>query len=448
MSASAADARFAAILTGPILPTLARLTLPVIVVIVAQVFVTILEAYWVSRLGTEAVAGVALVLPLVLLMGTMSNGGIGGGVASAIARAKGAGDTARANALLWHAVLIALGFGALFTVTILLGGPLLYAALGARGGTLTQALAFSGWMFGGSILVWLVNLLGAALRGAGEVKLPAKVSLIGAALLVPLSPLLILGAGPLPGLGVAGAGIATLLYYLGALITYVIWLRRGSGPLHLHGHPLDADPVRAIMGVGLVSAVGTILSSLTIIAITGSVGQYGAQALAGYGIASRVDSLLVPLLFGLGTGVVTMVAAATGAGQHQRAWAVTRLAAALGFCGAAGIGVVLVIAPWLWMNWFTADAAVRQAGTLWFHTAGPVYGFFGMGLMLYFAAQGLGRMRGPLLAAISRLAITAGGAAWLAASHAPLLQVYLAAAVGTLCFGLINAAAVWRARPV
>jgi putative MATE family efflux protein len=447
MNMVAKDAKFAAILHGPILPTLARLTLPVIVVIVAQVFVTILEAYWVSRLGTEAVAGVALVLPLVLLMGTMSNGGIGGGVSSAIARAKGAGNQPLANALLWHAVLIAIAFGTVFTLAVLLGGPLLYTALGARGGTLTQALAFSGWMFGGSILVWLVNLLGAALRGAGEVKLPAQVSLIGAVLLVPLSPVLILGAGPLPGLGVAGAGIATLLYYLGALVAYGIWLRSGAGPLHLHRHDFNAEPVRAIMGVGLVSAVGTILSSLTIIAITGSVGQYGAQALAGYGIASRVDSLLVPLLFGLGTGVVTMVGAATGAGLLGRAWAVTRLAGALGFVGAAAIGAVLVIAPGLWMDWFTADPAVNAAGSLWFRVSGPVYGLFGLGLMLYFAAQGLGRMRGPLVAAIGRLSITAGGAAWLAAQGAPIAQVYLAAAVGTLCFGVVNAVAVWRARP-
>lgn len=444
---SRADPRFAAILEGPILPALARLTLPVILVIVAQVFVTVLEAYWVSRLGTEAVAGVALVLPLVLLMGTMSNGGIGGGVSSAIARAKGAGDQAQANALVWHAALIAVAFGTLFTLAALIGGPLLYTALGARGGTLAEALAFSGWMFGGSILVWLVNLLGAALRGAGEVRLPAQVSLVGAALLVPLSPLLILGAGPLPGLGVAGAGIATLVYYLGALVAYLVWLRRGRGVLHLHRQPLAAGPVRAIMGVGLVSALGTILSSLTIIAITGSVGQYGAQALAGYGLASRVDSLLVPLLFGLGTGVVTMVGAATGAGLHQRARAVARLAAALGFVGTAAIGLVLALAPWLWMDWFTADPAVQAAGSLWFRINGPVYGLFGLGLMLYFAAQGLGRMRGPLLAAISRLTITAGGGAWLAAQGAPLHQVYLAAAAGTICFGVINALAVWRARP-
>ncbi|WP_353199181.1 MATE family efflux transporter [Sandarakinorhabdus sp.] len=441
------DARFAAILNGPILPTLAKLTTPVLLVIAAQLFVSILEAYWVSRLGTEAVAGVALVLPLFVLMGTMSNGGIGGGVAAAVARAKGAGNQAQANALLWHAILIAVGFGLLFTIGAELAGPALYAALGGRDATLTNALDFSFWVFGGATIVWLVNLIGAALRGAGEVKLPALINLAGAAVLVPLSPLLIFGWGPVPALGVAGAGVATLIFYAGALAALLLWLRRGTGPVALAPRPIDGSLFAAILRVGLVSAVGTLLASLTIVAITGSVGQYGAQPLAGYGLASRVDSLLVPLLFGLGTGVVTMVGAASGAGHHSRAWRVTWLAAGLGFAGSALIGVTLMLAPGLWMDWFTSDPAVHAAGSLWFRMVGGAYGFFGLGLMLYFAAQGFGRMQGPLVAGIVRLSITAGGAAWLAAQAAALDRVYLAAAVGMVMFGLINAAAVWRARP-
>lgn len=442
----AVDARFAAILAGPILPTLARLTGPVILVIMAQLFVSVLEAYWVSRLGTEAVAGVALVLPLFVLMGTMSNGGIGGGVAAAVARAKGAGDHARADALLWHAILIALGFGLAFTLAAELAGPSLYAALGGRGETLGHALDFSTWVFGGASIVWLVNLLGAALRGAGEVRLPARINLVGAAVLVPLSPLLIFGWGPLPALGVAGAGIATLLFYAGALIALLIWLRRGTGPLQLKRSPPDRQLFAAILKVGLISAIGTLLASLTIVAITGSVGQYGAPPLAGYGLASRVDSLMVPLLFGLGTGVVTMIGAASGAGQLDRAFAVARLAALLGFAGSSLIGITLALAPGLWMDRFTTDPGVHAAGSLWFRIVGPSYGFFGLGLMLYFASQGLGRMRGPLLAGIVRLSVTAGGAAWLATRAAPLDQLYGAAAAGAVLFGLINAVAVWRAR--
>ncbi|MGH7866918.1 MAG: MATE family efflux transporter, partial [Candidatus Dormibacteraceae bacterium] len=108
---SALEERRAMMLGALVLPTLLKLTFPVIAVVVAQTVVAILEAYWVSRLGTEAVAGVSLVLPLLILMGTMSNGGIGGGVSSAVARAIGAGRQADADALVLHTVIVALAFG-------------------------------------------------------------------------------------------------------------------------------------------------------------------------------------------------------------------------------------------------------------------------------------------------------------------------------------------------
>jgi Na+-driven multidrug efflux pump len=198
-------------LGGPVVPTLLKLTFPVIAVVVAQTFVAILEAYWVSRLGTEAVAGVSLVLPILILMGTMSNGGIGGGVSSAVARAIGADRQADADALLLHTVIVALGFGLAFTLGTIFLAPQLYSSLGGRGHTLEFALTYSAWVFGGAPLIWTVNLLGSAMRGAGEVKIPATVSLAGALVLMPLSPILIFGLGPFPRLGVGGAGAAVLL---------------------------------------------------------------------------------------------------------------------------------------------------------------------------------------------------------------------------------------------
>ena len=206
MTQIAAQARAERLLAGPPLRTMIALGLPTMVVIMAQIGVSIIETFWTSRLGLEALAGVTLVAPLAALMATMSNGGIGGGVSSAIARALGAGQGERANILLWHAIVIALIFGAAFTVLLLSLGGLLYSALGGEGAVLSQALIYSAWVFGGSIPLWVLNLVSSAMRGAGEVKLPAAVSLAGAAVTVPLSPALIFGWGPLPHMGVGGAG--------------------------------------------------------------------------------------------------------------------------------------------------------------------------------------------------------------------------------------------------
>ena len=195
-----------AILSGPVLPTLLRLGLPTIGVLLAQTVVAIAETYWTSFLGIDAIAGVALVFPLTALMTAVSNGGIGGGVSAAVARAVGAGRGDEADALVAHALVLAIAFGVLFTTGAFAAGPALYRAMGGSGDALAAALRFSGWFFAGAVPIWAVNLIAAALRGAGEVRLPASVTLTGALVTILLSPALIFGVGPLPRMGVGGAG--------------------------------------------------------------------------------------------------------------------------------------------------------------------------------------------------------------------------------------------------
>ena len=169
------------LLHGPIVPTLLRLAAPNVVVIAVQAVVSAAEAMYVGWLGAEALAGVALVFPLIMLMQTMSAGGMGGGVASAVARAVGAGRRPEAEALAWHAGVIALVMGAVFTLGFLWGGPVLYAAMGGTGNVLTVAVAYSRIVFSGAIAFWLFNLLAAVVRGTGNMRLPALVVLGGAA---------------------------------------------------------------------------------------------------------------------------------------------------------------------------------------------------------------------------------------------------------------------------
>ena len=146
------------LLDGPIVPTLLRLAAPNVVVMTVQVAVTAGEAYFLGWLGADALAGVSLTFPLIMLMQTMSAGGIGGGVSAAVARALGAGRRRDADALGFHALLIATVMGAGFTGALVLGGPALYRAMGGTGGALAAALAYSNIVFGGAIAVWLWNI--------------------------------------------------------------------------------------------------------------------------------------------------------------------------------------------------------------------------------------------------------------------------------------------------
>src|SRR5438270_515815 len=122
-----------ALLEGPIARTLFELAWPVLAVLALQTFVGVAETYFVSFLGTSAIAGVALVFPLFMLMTMMSNGGIGGGVSSAVARALGAGRRDDADALVWHSIVLAAGLGVIFTAAAMAGGPALYRAMGGTG---------------------------------------------------------------------------------------------------------------------------------------------------------------------------------------------------------------------------------------------------------------------------------------------------------------------------
>src|SRR5947208_15961758 len=157
------------LLEGPIALTLLRLAAPNVVMLVAQVAISVLEAYFVGRLGADALAGVSVTFPLVMLMQTMSAGGMGGGVAAAIARALGAGRREDASRLVAHAIVIALVMAGLFTAIVLAGGRTIYGPMGARGAALDAALAHPNVILAGAVDVWPLHRLAGVGRRRGQV---------------------------------------------------------------------------------------------------------------------------------------------------------------------------------------------------------------------------------------------------------------------------------------
>ena len=439
------------LLEAPIAGTLLRLAAPNVVVIAVQAALNVLEAVYIGWLGRDALAGVALVFPLIMLMQTMSAGGMGGGVASAIARALGGGRRRDADALVLHAVVIALVFGSAFSLGMLVGGPRLYHAMGGTDEALAAALTYSNVVFAGAIAFWLFNTLGAVLRGAGNMLLPAVVVVGGGPLVIVLSPALIWGWGPFPRLGIAGAGVALLAYYtLGSLVLAVaLRSQRNLVRLSVHGVKLRIRLFGEILRVGLPGALNTVQTNLTVVVLTGLVGGFGTVALAGYGIGARLEYLQIPLVFGLGSALVTMVGTNIGAGQRARALRVALVGGAMAFALTETIGLAAAFLPSLWMGLFTRDPDILAAGSAYLRVVGPSYGFFGLGLALYFASQGAGRLLWPLLAGFARLMLAAvGGWAvvhWLGGGLTALSVII---ALAFVLFGLTLVSAVrggaWR----
>jgi Na+-driven multidrug efflux pump len=298
--------------------------------------------------------------------------------------------------------------------------------------------------------VWIVNFQAAALRGSGNVRVPAMVTLVGAMVLIPFSPLLIFGLGPVPGLGIAGAGIAFGLYYVTAMLVLLRYMTTGRSGLSLKLGPLQGRLFNDILKVGLPTAISTTLTNLTVILVTGAVGLFGTHSLAGYGIASRLDYVMIPILFGLCTAVLTMVGVNMGAGQVARAKRIAWTSSLVGAGVAGTIGIIVAIFPMLWLHLFSHDPEVVGPGAVYLRIVAPSYAALGFGFVIAFAAQGAGHVLWPFVGASSRLLLAAGGG-WLAVSYFGGGMTTIAAMVCTsllsyalICLIAMGSKSVWR----
>jgi putative MATE family efflux protein len=443
------DARTRRLLDGPILPTLLALAAPNAAVTALQAAVSVVDAYVVASLGAEALAGVTLVYPLIMLTQMMSAGGMGGGVSSAVARALGAGRRAEADALVTHATVLALAFAAVFTAAIVGGGAALYGFLGGRGGTLGAALAYSDAYFLGVVAVWLANTLANVVRGTGNMALPAGLIVGGAALQIALSVGLVHGLGPLPRLGVAGAGWAAVLAFGAIAAVLAAHLASGRALVRFGATRLRWPLFREILRVGLPGAATNLMANATVLLLTGLVGRFGTAALAGYGIGSRLEYLQVPIVFGMGAALVAMVGTNVGAGQRERAERIAWTGAGIAGAVTGTIGLTAALVPAAWSGLFTDDPAVAAVAATYLRTVGPAYALFGVGLALYFASQGAGRLGWPVAASIVRLVLALGGGwAVLALAGGGLPALFVAMAAALAAYGGLTAWAVkagaWR----
>ncbi len=412
-----------------------------------QALVSFADTWFVGRLGTDGLAGIALVFPILMLMQMMSAGAMGGGVSSSIARALGAGDIARAERLAVHALVIALAFGLLFTGVMRLAGPALYALLGGSGSALGHATRYSAIIFGGAVVIWLCNILANIIRGTGNMALPALVLGIAALLQIALCGALVLGWGPFPVLGIAGAGIATVCSFGAAAVCFVAYILSGKTGLVLrrHGTDFSARLFADILNVGLLSSFNAVQTVAATLIVTGFVGAFGTAALAGFGLGARLELMQIPVVFAIGSALVVMVGTCVGAGDFKRARRITWTGVGVAAGVIGSVGVLVALWPAVWAGMFSSDPAVLDAGYSYLRIAGPCYAFLGAGVALYFAAQGTGRMLWPVLAGSARFVVAVGGGyALLRWFDGTLTGLFAVIGLAMVVYGVSAAVAVER----
>lgn len=438
-------ARTRLLLEGPIVSTLLRLSAPNLVVNVVLITVTTsVDAHFIGRLGPVALAGLALVFPLLMLMQQMANATMGSALSSALARAIGAGRREDATALVTHGLIIAIVIAALFSLLFLLAGPAIYAFMGGQGEILAAAVEYSNVIFAGAFAYWLLGALTSVVRATGQVAILAWVYVAAEALHIALVPLLMFGWGPVPSFGIAGAGIATVIAFTASSVFLFAYLASGRTPVRLSlGVRLERRLFADILSTGVPLSLQPILNNIALAFLTGYAGALGVAALAGVGAAVRLEYLMYPVVFGLGATLVAMVGTNVGAGQLARAVRITWIAAAIAVLLTGSIGLAAIVWPRAWIALFTAAPEVSEPAAMYLGVAALGYAFIGMNTLTS-AFQAMGQTFWPLVGVLSRAAVLGIGG-WLVVSvlGGGVLGLAIVTAAGLAIGGSIVAVAFW-----
>jgi putative MATE family efflux protein len=438
-SASQTNAKVLRLVRGPIAATLLALAIPGTLASIVFMLMQLGEIYCVARLGTAPLAAVTVVFPAVVFMQLVSAGDFAGAIGGATARAMGAGRLEEANIILFHSFAFALAGGLIFSVFGLSFGETLYRTLGGTDTVLADALIYGNMVFGGAGIVWAANMFAACVRGTGDIHTPALIQTVAAIVALPVCFVVTLGWGPVSSFGIAGAAVGYLAYYAISLIGLLYYLNSERTPLRLSFdlRQLDVRIAGELSRVGGISALRTIQTTLASLLLVRLVGNLGDAAIAGYGIASRLEALLVPFLFGLGVAIRSMVGASVGAADMNRAHKVALHGVGMSIIVSGLVGAIAAYYPGLWLDLFSKDPLVLGEAEVYLRIAAPFYGLFGGGAVAYFVGQALGRMRWAFAAASGRLLIVFFSQ-FLLDTSTNIGAIAAVVATSYVAFGIIN----------
>tara|TARA_B110000305_G_scaffold34321_1_gene33883 strand:- start:3341 stop:4228 length:888 start_codon:yes stop_codon:yes gene_type:complete len=282
--------------------------------------------------------------------------------------------------------------------------------------------------------------MSAALRGMGNMRFPAMLMIVSSGIQVVLSGGFILGWFGLPKLGITGAALSAIIS--GAFMTVLMTLKLSNSSsevkLKLSRLSFKRELFKDIFNVALPASLAPIFTVGSILVLTGLVGLFGTSALAGYGIGSRVEFLMIPLVFGIGTAMTALVGTNIGAKNIERAERIGFLGGISAGLFAGLIGIILALTPEYWINLFATDEATFLVTKSYIQIVGVCYAFQGLGLSLYFASQGASAMKWPIIATVTRFIVASlGGVMAVYWFPSEVTGIFYAAAAAMTIFGCI-----------
>ena len=348
---------------------LVKLTIPMIWGVLALVAFNIADTYFVGQLGTKQLAAMSFTFPVVMTLGSLAMG-LGVGASSVISRAIGEGNRDRVQRLTTDSLTLSLLIVAIFVCLGLLTIEPLFILLGADADILPFIRSYMElWYFGMICLV--VPMVGnSAIRASGNTLTPGIIMIVAAGVNIALDPLLILGWGAFPRLEIQGAAIATIISRATTLIASLLILHYKEKMLcfNLPKFQVIWTSWKKILQIGLPAAAATMITPISIGVITSAIAYYGAEAVAAFGIASRIESLSLIAIVALSASIGPFVGQNWGAKKYHRVHRALNLSYL--FCLGWGIMVAIILAPsasWL-VSLFNNNPQVIQIATnyLWF----------------------------------------------------------------------------------
>jgi len=391
---------------GPVGKHLVDMTVPVMYGILMMMLQGFVDAYFIGLVGDRELAALSFAFPVLMVVTSVAIG-LGAGTSSVVARAIGADDHKRARRLATDSLLLSFGVTSVVCVIGILTIDPLFTLLGAPADMLGLIGGYMHILYAGVPFV-VVGMVGmSSMRATGDTRLPSKLMVIAAVLNVLLDPLLIFGLGPIPALGLDGAAMAALLARASIFFGTVYFMRRRLDMLTF-ARPKRAEMLRSwrdILHVGLPAAGTNAIIPIATGVITAMLAQYGPEAVAGFGVASRVESVVLVIFYAMSAIIGPFV------GQNMSAGKADRIFAALKLCTFFCLGSGLVIAALLAASstflpsLFSDNPAVTNVATLFLWIAPLSYGAYGMVMVMNASFNGMGKPLPAVVVSVSRMAL-------------------------------------------
>lgn len=392
------------IIRGPVWSAVLKLAAPMLVSAMLQNLQSLIDLFWVGRLGRAAVAAVSMSGTVMMLLNPMIMG-LATGTVAFVARATGGGDKVGASHAAGQSLFLSLVLGLVSAVVgWWLTAPVL-RLLGASPEVMGPGAAYLRVCMAGSCTVFMLFIGNAALQGAGDTLTPMRVMALTNVLNIVLDPLLIYGIGPFPRMETAGAALATVLSQAVGAAWVIRLLLRGRSGLHAQPHTWRPDPRLSwrILRIGIPGSGQMLSRSLMSLVLMGIVALHGTAAVAAYGIGMRFHMITLMPAFALGGAAATLMGQNLGAGQPDRArhsvWTASWIDAGIMVLSSI---VLMTLAKHL-IGFFSGDGEVIQIGIRYLRLVSPFYVFAAFGIILARGLNGAGDTMGPMVITVLTL---------------------------------------------